>query len=173
VAAESGADLIVVGNRGRGPLRSALRGSVSSDLADAAATPIAILPAAAHIAPLSGHYELLFGRSDRVTQGLVGLSRLVRVRWHDRWALAVAMVSHRISPEVRLERGEAVHRLDELAAREAAKLIVLGARGSGGMRSAAGRFGRHTACWNSADPCRRAMCLGAGSGEYEFAQTVP
>jgi len=55
------ADLILVGNRGRGWLRSMLLGSVSSDLVSDASTPVAVLPASARIAPRSGHYEVLFG----------------------------------------------------------------------------------------------------------------
>ena len=53
------ADLILVGNRGRGWLRSMLLGSVSSDLVSDASTPVAVLPASARIAPRSGHYEVL------------------------------------------------------------------------------------------------------------------
>lgn len=46
-AAATGADLVVVGNRGRGNLISAILGSVSSDLADEAPCPVVIVRNAA------------------------------------------------------------------------------------------------------------------------------
>jgi nucleotide-binding universal stress UspA family protein len=43
VAADSGAELIVVGSRGRGAWRSAVLGSVSSDVARLAPCPVMIV----------------------------------------------------------------------------------------------------------------------------------
>jgi nucleotide-binding universal stress UspA family protein len=50
LAEQESAQLIVIGSRGRGRIRSALLGSVSSALATSAPTPVAILPAGARIA---------------------------------------------------------------------------------------------------------------------------
>jgi nucleotide-binding universal stress UspA family protein len=47
VATEEGAHLVVVGSRGRGPLKSALLGSVSHALAGKAPCPVVIVPAGA------------------------------------------------------------------------------------------------------------------------------
>jgi nucleotide-binding universal stress UspA family protein len=44
VAEREGAELLVVGSRGRGPLRSAVLGSVSRELASRAQRPVAIVP---------------------------------------------------------------------------------------------------------------------------------
>lgn len=48
VAASHGADLVVVGTRGRGGLTSALLGSVSHDVVQHAACPVVIVRAAGH-----------------------------------------------------------------------------------------------------------------------------
>jgi nucleotide-binding universal stress UspA family protein len=47
VAEEEGAELIVVGSRGRGPLTAALLGSVSTSLIGAARCPVVVVPARA------------------------------------------------------------------------------------------------------------------------------
>jgi nucleotide-binding universal stress UspA family protein len=88
---------------------------------------------------------------------------------------AVAGVSHRISPEVRLERGDPADRLDDLAARESAELIVVGSRGLGKVRAAllgsvAGRLAG-TAC-APVTVLSPHVQLSAGSGEYEFREAV-
>jgi nucleotide-binding universal stress UspA family protein len=63
LAEQESAQLIVIGSRGRGWIRSTLLGSVSSALADTAPAPVAILPAGARIAPRSGHYEVALERN--------------------------------------------------------------------------------------------------------------
>jgi nucleotide-binding universal stress UspA family protein len=54
VAEQERADLIVVGSRGRGPLRAALLGSTSRALAANARRPIVVVGAAAQGRPLLG-----------------------------------------------------------------------------------------------------------------------
>jgi nucleotide-binding universal stress UspA family protein len=52
--AEEGADLLVLGSRGYGPLRSVLLGSVSSQLIDASPCPLLVVPRMDHTGDRSG-----------------------------------------------------------------------------------------------------------------------
>jgi nucleotide-binding universal stress UspA family protein len=56
-ADREGAALLVVGSRGRGRLESALRGSVSQELASRARCPVVIVPSGAHWAGANGAGE--------------------------------------------------------------------------------------------------------------------
>jgi nucleotide-binding universal stress UspA family protein len=61
LAKKESAQLIVIGSRGRGWIRSALLGSVSSALATSAPVPVAILPKDAPSCARTEQYELAFG----------------------------------------------------------------------------------------------------------------
>jgi len=212
---EENAELLVVGSRGRGSLRSALLGSVSTGVMASSACPVVVVSRAATIqGPRRGadpepERSILCGvDGSEESFAAASLASDLAVRLRIRLVLthiltrrddsvtmdeslehaslhrsevellhrAVAIVSHRISPEVRLERGEAVDRLDELATREAAELIVLGSRGSGRVRSAlVGSVATRLAGTARAPVVVLSphVCLGASSGEYEFAEPVP
>jgi nucleotide-binding universal stress UspA family protein len=88
---------------------------------------------------------------------------------------AIAAVAHRIRSEVRLERGDPAERLDDLAARESAELIVVGSRGRGARRSPPlGSVATRLAAASHAPVAVLSpqVRLAAGSGEYELTEIV-
>jgi nucleotide-binding universal stress UspA family protein len=212
--AEEDAELLVVGSRGTGRLKTALLGSVSTGVVAAASCPVVVVsrgageqgprraadpePTHSVVCGVDGSEESYAGASlasDLAArlelrlllahvmpgEGSLPVEYSSLLEGEQRSALnvihrAVAGVSHRISPEVRLERGDPADRLDDLAARESAELIVVGSRGLGRVRAAlmgsvAGRLAG-TACAPVAvlSPHVR---LAAGSGDYEFSEAVP
>ena len=59
------AELIVVGSRGRGALRAAFLGSVSTDLIGVARCPVLVVPPGAVVSSATGHEPALAGRERR------------------------------------------------------------------------------------------------------------
>jgi nucleotide-binding universal stress UspA family protein len=206
------AELLVVGSRGHGRLKTALLGSVSLGVVASAPCPVVVVSRAAAdqgprrsaepeptrtvVCGVDGSEESYAGlalasdlaaRLDLrllIAHVLPGEGEGVGVespgidhdqRTQELLHRAVAGVSHRISPEVRLERGEPAERLDDLAGRESAELIVVGSRGVGRIRSAligsvASRLaGAACAPVVVLSPHVR---LAEGSGDYEFRETI-
>jgi nucleotide-binding universal stress UspA family protein len=144
-AMDDGAVLGVVGSRGRGPLRAALLGSVSSELVEEASCPIVVVPPGAALPDLGASPAIvcrLDGSIDDrptldaaawIADALGGAFTAVNVRaklalrtgttamWvqHDLDELGVA-------PAVRVESGNAVDQIRQVAERHAAALIVVG-----------------------------------------------
>jgi nucleotide-binding universal stress UspA family protein len=59
------AELIVVGSRGRGALRAAFLGSVSTDLIGVARCPVLVVPPGAAVPSATGHEPAIAGRERR------------------------------------------------------------------------------------------------------------
>jgi nucleotide-binding universal stress UspA family protein len=175
-AAQEGAELVVVGSRGRGPIHSAMLGSVSRKLAAEAPCPVVIVPAGERPAETDGaDASVVCGvdGSDRALVAAAFAGRLARrlglrpVVVHARQNLS-ALRSYpgaasetppvtgqedavqKLAADV-LRRGEEAagdgavgiiepgpptEVLQSVAGREEARLIVIAARGYGGLRAA-------------------------------------
>jgi nucleotide-binding universal stress UspA family protein len=144
-AMDDRAVLGVVGSRGRGPLRAALLGSVSSELAEEASCPIVVVPPGAtlpHLGALPAIVCRLDGSIDDrpvldaaawIAHALDGELAAVNVR--GRLALrtgTTAMSVQRdldelgVAPAVRVESGNAVDQIRQVAERHDAVMIVVG-----------------------------------------------
>ena len=174
------AELLVVGSRGRGPLRSAVLGSVSRELASRARRPVVIVPSGARWAGTGGGIEdadasVVCGvdGSDQALAAAALAGRLatrlgcrlvvVHARQNLRAVAAYPGASTATPPvtgqpdavqrqaddvvkkaegaagvsAVRVvEPGPPTEVLESVADREAARLIVIAARGVGGLRAA-------------------------------------
>jgi len=213
-AAEADAELLVVGSRGSGSLKTALLGSVSTGVTATAPCPVVVVSRGAAeqgprrgVEPEPAHSLVsgVDGSEDSYAGAALASDLAVRLRLRlllvhvmpgeggsvpveyssllasdERSALnvlhrAAAAVSHRITPEVRLERGDPADRLDDLAGRESAELIVVGSRGLGKLRAAllgsvAARLAG-TACV-PVTVLSPHVQLAAGSGDYELREVV-
>ena len=152
IAREEEAELLIVGSRGRGAVSSALLGSVSRTLAREAPCPVVILtrdavearsePGAASPSVVVG----LDGSDRSVEVARLGAdlairleSRLVLVHALDAPAgvLERVLASIAVDGEIRVAWGPAALALEEVAAEEDARLIVIGPRDIGAWRAAA------------------------------------
>lgn len=163
IAGEEEAELLIVGSRGRGAVSSALLGSVSRTLAREAPCPVVILtrdavearsePGAASPSVVVG----LDGSDRSVEAARLGAdlasrleSRLVLVHALDAPAgvaggtemeaadaLERVLASIAVDGEIRVAWGPAAFALEEVAAEEDARLIVIGPRDIGAWRAAA------------------------------------
>jgi nucleotide-binding universal stress UspA family protein len=143
-AMDQNAVLGVVGSRGRGPLRAALLGSVSSELAEEASCPIVIVPPGVTMAPL-GENPAIVCRLDGSTDDrpalhaaawiageLGGTLEAVNVRGRlaldtgsDPMSLDDELDDLGVDPAVRVEAGNPADQIGEVAERHGATLIVV------------------------------------------------
>jgi nucleotide-binding universal stress UspA family protein len=179
-AEREGAELLVVGSRGRGPLRSAVLGSVSRELASSAPCPVVIVPSGARSGGTDGGAEdadasVVCGvdGSDQALAAAAFAGRLatrlgcrlvvVHARQNLRAVAAYPGASTSTPPvtgqqdAVERQAAEVVKKaegvagvsavgvvepgppaevLESVADREAARLIVIAARGVGGLSAA-------------------------------------
>jgi nucleotide-binding universal stress UspA family protein len=207
------AELVVVGCRGRGPLKRTVLGSVSSAVIARCACPVVVVPAGVEgtrvgkestpsvVCGVDGSEESFAATSlasdlavrlqarlilahvyeeeeekegaipveyDHLLQGerRPGLKTLHR---------AAALISHRITPEVRLEAGDPAARLDDLAVREGAELLVVASRRLGTCRARLlGSVSSRLAAAASVPVAVMAphVHLASGSGNYEFREVI-
>ena len=143
-SAMDGAVLGVVGSRGRGPLRAALLGSVSSEVVEEATCPVVVVPPGAELPELGAEPNIvcrLDGSVDDrpalhaaawIAEELGGSLDAVNVR--GRLAIDTgmeAMVLERelaelgIAPAVRVEAGNPAEQITQVAERHRAALIVV------------------------------------------------
>lgn len=197
IAHHEDAELIVVGSRGRGALRSALLGSVSRSLAGQAPCPVLI------VTPGAVKYHA--GRPGRsgatLVCGIDGSEPSLRAarlgadlaeRLGDRPLLLHAYDARRrgivpgladargMAPDGTklrrlIEPGPPVYALESVANREGARLIVVGARSIGPLRSAL--VGSLSAQLVTVAGCPVVVLpegaeLGRGSGHYELSQAA-
>jgi nucleotide-binding universal stress UspA family protein len=143
-AAMDGAVLGVVGSRGRGPLRAALLGSVSTELAEEAPCPVVVVPPGVTMAPLGEHPAIvcrLDGSADDrpalqaaawIADELGGSLEAVNVRGRlaletgsDAMALECELAGLGVQPAVRVEAGNPAEQIEQVAERHGATLIVV------------------------------------------------
>ena len=144
-AAMDGALLGVVGSRGRGPLRAALLGSVSSELAEEAPCPVVVVPPGAELLPL-GEQPAIVCRLDGsvadrpalhaaawIAEELGGALDAVNVRGRlavdtgtEVMELERELAELGVAPAVRVEAGNPAEQIDQVAERHGATLIVVG-----------------------------------------------
>jgi nucleotide-binding universal stress UspA family protein len=150
-----GAALGVVGSHGRGPIRGALIGSVSAELARSASCPVVVVPPGAGI-PEHHEEPSIVCRVDISADGLqtlraaawitaaLGGSRLavnVRDRAARRGGTSVlAQIEHELDDlgleaAIRVETGDPIDQLHRVADDQGATLIVVGAHGARRLRS--------------------------------------
>lgn len=144
-AMNQGAVLGVVGSRGRGPLRAALMGSVSSELAEEAPCPVVVVPPGAELLPL-GEQPAIVCRLDGsvddrpalhaaawIAEELGGTLDAVNVRGRlavdtgtEIMELEDELDELGVAPAVRVESGNPAEQIDQVAERHGATLIVVG-----------------------------------------------
>ncbi len=156
------AELIVVGSRGLGPLASALMGSFSRELVRRSTCPVAVVPPGP-TAGRPGAVVCGVDASERATEvGRLGASLARRLgdrlliahsseqhyaggraplAFHPSEARAAEALVIRVAaaaggaPDTLLLDGAPAHELEALAHRERARMIVVGSRGLGNLRS--------------------------------------
>jgi nucleotide-binding universal stress UspA family protein len=136
IAEEYGAAMVVVGSRGRGPIKRALLGSVSAALLARSPCPVLVVPPGAVGRPHAY-------RPDTSSRGHAGmLMNHPGLLWDERQAglRLLAAAERKLTrlpvPELRLPLGEPARALRRIARRERAELIVVGTRERGAARSA-------------------------------------
>jgi nucleotide-binding universal stress UspA family protein len=129
IADDVGANLIVVGSRGRGPLASALLGSVSRALARDARCPVMIVPDGA---PLDGPRPVGDAPDGRATiiAGVDG-SEQSSVAAHFAGALAERLGDRMLVVRPNPAAEPPAHTLQAVSASEDARMIVIGGDGDG------------------------------------------
>jgi len=144
-ALDDGAVLGVVGSRGRGPLRAALLGSVSNELVEEASCPIVVVPPGASLPDLGANPAIVArldgSIDDRPTldaaawiapalggefaavnvRGTLALQTGTTAMWVERDLEELG-----VEPAVRVESGNAVDQIRQVADRHDAAMIVVG-----------------------------------------------
>ena len=130
IADDLGATLIVVGSRGRGPLASALLGSVSRALARDARCPVMIVPDGK---PLDGPRPIGDAPDGRATiiAGVDG-SEQSSVAAHFAGELADRIGGRLLVVRPNAAAEPPAHTLQAISASEDARMIVIGVDGAGG-----------------------------------------
>ena len=195
IAGDEDAELIVVGSRGRGALRSALLGSVSRRLTAQAPCPVVIVTPGA-VEYRASRPDGSDGRVPSLVCGIDGSEpslkaarlaadladrlgdRLLLLHAHDarrrNWVSGLAdadwPASDGTKPTRLIEPGPPAYALESVAGREGARLIVVGARAMGPLRSAL--VGSVSAQLIGTAGCPVVIVpehaqLGRGSGHYE------
>ena len=147
VCSEEAAELLVVGSRGRGPLATALLGSVSAQLAGTAACPVLVVPApeaaerflareasgGAIVCGVDGSPE-----SERALHVAAGLAERMMIEllpvYVDHGRRGDASVGD--ERPVRVDYGEPVDGLRRRAVANDVRLIAVGSRGRGAVSAA-------------------------------------
>jgi nucleotide-binding universal stress UspA family protein len=128
----AGAGMAVVGSRGRGPVRAALFGSVSAELARHAPCAVVVVPPDASISALSAEPRIVCGL-DGSEEAEHALDWATGIAWTTGGRLLPVQVGS--GPP---GHGDPAEQLDELARSEDADLIVVGSRNHGAVRTALG-----------------------------------
>ena len=148
VCSEEAAELLVVGSRGRGPLATALLGSVSAQLASTAACPVLVVPApeaaerflareasgGAIVCGVDGSPE-----SERALHVAAGLAERMMIELLPVYVGArEGEATRRVGDEgpVRIDYGEPVDGLRRRALGDDGRLIAVGSRGRGAVSAA-------------------------------------
>jgi nucleotide-binding universal stress UspA family protein len=137
IAREEGAALIVVGSRGRGPLASALLGSVSQALSRESPCPVMIIPDSA---PLGGARPLAAAPRKRATiVAGVESSEQPSAAVDFAWALAERLGDRLMVVRPHAAGDPPARALEAISAGEDARMIVIGADRANGDHVRRGR----------------------------------
>ena len=160
-----GADLVVVGTRGRGPVRAAIFGSVSNAVINAARCPVVVVPPDSSAQLTSGPPAVICGvdRSTQASDALMTAAGLASALGSELVAVhdgapeevvqrAVDEIDTELPVSMRSESGNLAHRLAKAAADQPSALLVVGSRGHGPLRSALLRSVSYRLCASAPVP---------------------